>query len=210
MSAHRWHTDVADEKKAQIVEAARALFLDVGYARATMSALAQRAGVSPTTLYKHFPEKDALFTAVLDALAAQFAEVLDSEDKRNASLDSQLNAFGLRYAGLLADPQVVAMARLVVAEAPLFPDIAARFFAALNGPVFHRLSALITAGIKAKQLRPHLPTDSMGQLLGYIERSVLFPRLLSPEHPRDPKNDARVVRLGVHTLITAFGNPIKD
>lgn len=210
MSGHAWHDAVVGEKKAQIVEAARSLFLEQGYARATMSSLAERAGVSPTTLYKHYPEKDALFAAVLEALAHRFASELDKADSAKAALPSRLEAFGLRYAALLSEPETIALQRLIIAEAPLFPRVAQRFLAAIKGPVFHRLAEIIQGAIDSGHLRPHPPSDSMGQFLGYIERSVLLPKLLSPEHKSDARNDAYVVRLGVQTLLTVYSRPRRN
>ncbi|MBW8698362.1 putative HTH-type transcriptional regulator [Streptomyces sp. MBT84] len=55
-----------------IVEAAGRLFLAPGLARVSMDELARELGMSKKTIYRHFPDKRSLLTAVLDR---QFAAV---------------------------------------------------------------------------------------------------------------------------------------
>jgi AcrR family transcriptional regulator len=49
--------------RARIVDAAEELHGTVGPAHATISAIADRAGVTRTTVYRHFPDDEALFLA---------------------------------------------------------------------------------------------------------------------------------------------------
>ena len=51
------------ETRRRIVEAAVALHTEVGPARTTISAIAERAGVQRHTVYSHFPEERELFMA---------------------------------------------------------------------------------------------------------------------------------------------------
>ena len=56
----------ADEEqrtRARIVDAAETLHASVGPAHATISAIAERAGVTRATVYRHFPDDEALFLA---------------------------------------------------------------------------------------------------------------------------------------------------
>ncbi|WP_152665382.1 helix-turn-helix domain-containing protein [Mycobacterium sp. UM_Kg1] len=50
-----------------ILEAARVEFAGHGFRRANIDAVAQRAGVSRRTLYRHFPTKEALFEQLIEA-----------------------------------------------------------------------------------------------------------------------------------------------
>ncbi len=56
----------AQETRRRVVDAARALFLEEGYAAATIAAVARRAGVSDGTVYSTFGSKAELLKAVLD------------------------------------------------------------------------------------------------------------------------------------------------
>ncbi|CAB3775545.1 hypothetical protein LMG28614_00013 [Paraburkholderia ultramafica] len=57
-------------RRDQVVQAAIDVFLRYGYARTTMTDIAQAAGLSRPTLYLAFPDKDAIFHAVVDAMVA--------------------------------------------------------------------------------------------------------------------------------------------
>ncbi|MCV7420532.1 helix-turn-helix transcriptional regulator [Mycobacterium yunnanensis] len=60
----------ADEKRAEIVAAARRLFVDGGYDATSMSRLAKEAGVAPNTIYWYFQDKDDVLIAVLTSVMA--------------------------------------------------------------------------------------------------------------------------------------------
>lgn len=60
----------ADEKRAEIVAAARRLFIEDGYDATSMSRLAKEAGVAPNTIYWYFHDKDDVLIAVLTAVMA--------------------------------------------------------------------------------------------------------------------------------------------
>ncbi|MDP3893756.1 TetR/AcrR family transcriptional regulator [Nocardioides sp.] len=55
-----------EEKRAEIVVAATALFTESGYDETPMSKVAAAAGVTTNTIYWYFTDKDSLLVAVLD------------------------------------------------------------------------------------------------------------------------------------------------
>ena len=57
-------SEPADCIEARIVEAARALFIEKGYADASMSDIAAAAGIKRSTLHYYFRTKDRLFQAI--------------------------------------------------------------------------------------------------------------------------------------------------
>ena len=65
----------AEQRRAQIVEAAFACFAEKGYHATTMDDLVRASGLSKGSLYWHFRSKQDVFLAVFDA----FAEALFSD-----------------------------------------------------------------------------------------------------------------------------------
>jgi AcrR family transcriptional regulator len=59
----------SDRTRLRILENAYRMFYREGYQRAGVDAVAAAAGITKRTLYNHFPSKDALIAAVLEAQA---------------------------------------------------------------------------------------------------------------------------------------------
>ncbi|MFB7105749.1 TetR/AcrR family transcriptional regulator [Streptomyces hydrogenans] len=81
--------------RERLVAAAREVFAEAGPG-ASLNEIARRAGVGPGTLYRHFPDRSALLSAVLadriERLGAQAERLLVSEDADEA-LEQWLRAF---------------------------------------------------------------------------------------------------------------------
>src|SRR5437588_5757841 len=54
----------SEERRAAIIKAVRRVFAEKGFHGTTTRALADAAGVSEALLFKHFPNKEALFSAM--------------------------------------------------------------------------------------------------------------------------------------------------
>jgi len=55
--------ELEEQTRLRITESAVALHEEVGPAQTSISAIAERAGVRRSTVYRHFPDEDALFAA---------------------------------------------------------------------------------------------------------------------------------------------------
>jgi AcrR family transcriptional regulator len=68
----------ADAKRNydRIVEVARQVFREQGY-DASLDEVAKRAGVGPGTLYRHFPNRDALLDAIMASWVARVDEAVE-------------------------------------------------------------------------------------------------------------------------------------
>ncbi len=56
----------ASATRRAILDAARELFIEGGYVKTTMQAIAERAGISPATVYATFVTKRAVLSALVD------------------------------------------------------------------------------------------------------------------------------------------------
>ncbi|MFJ6533221.1 TetR/AcrR family transcriptional regulator [Microbacterium sp. NPDC091662] len=115
-----------------LLDTARDVFLEFGYAGASMDEVAKRARISKASLYREHASKSALYAAVVRqwALAGRDAMRPALEQlKENPDLREGLVALGeTMRAGMLSAP-VVAMRRLVIAEAAAHPEVARDYLA---------------------------------------------------------------------------------
>jgi AcrR family transcriptional regulator len=66
----------SDERRAAIVAAVRRVFAEQGFHGTTTRELARDAGVSEALLFKHFPNKEALYSAMLVSCSQQLGEAV--------------------------------------------------------------------------------------------------------------------------------------
>ncbi|MFF0545105.1 TetR/AcrR family transcriptional regulator [Nocardia thailandica] len=126
-------------KAAEIFAATLALVTDKGYDGLTVEAVAARAGVNKTTLYRWWPSKDALLAAALVRSPLLAFTLPDT-----GSLRGDLRALAEGIVGLLTGPDSAAVIGPVLAAAPRRPELAElgrAFFAdrlARERPIFDR------------------------------------------------------------------------
>ena len=84
-------------RRAQLLDAAREVFVANGYHAAAMDEIAERAGVSKPVLYQHFPGKLDLYLALLDQSAegmlARIHEALGSTDDNKLRVAATVSAY---------------------------------------------------------------------------------------------------------------------
>src|SRR5580693_8119226 len=66
----------SDRKHRQIMQAATKTFVAAGYDGTSMDEIAAKASVSKQTIYKHFSDKDRLFTEIVLATTQQVDHVV--------------------------------------------------------------------------------------------------------------------------------------
>jgi len=64
--------------RARLIEAARAVFVEKGYAEASTPEIVRMAGATRGALYHHFEDKQALFRAVVEAEAQAVTEAIEA------------------------------------------------------------------------------------------------------------------------------------
>jgi AcrR family transcriptional regulator len=89
MAVKRLRERQAEATRQQLVDVARQLFTERGYAGTSIEDIVERAGVARGALYHHFPGKDALFAVVYqvvqaEAAAAVVAAALTADDPAQA------------------------------------------------------------------------------------------------------------------------------
>jgi AcrR family transcriptional regulator len=65
-------------RRTRILDAAQRVFSLSGFRGATMEAIAAEAAVAKATAYSYFPDKDAIFRAVAERIAAEMADAVEA------------------------------------------------------------------------------------------------------------------------------------
>jgi TetR/AcrR family transcriptional regulator, regulator of autoinduction and epiphytic fitness len=198
-----YHQRVQEEKRAAILEAATELFLAEGYDGASLAKIATTAGVSTATLFKRFPTKADLFDAIVTEHWAQ--ENQEARPPEPGDPRRGLTAIGRSYVALLTRPQMVALFRLVIAEAPRFPELAKTHFTLGKLPYFESVRAYLAAEHDAGWLRIDDAQSATTQFLGMISNFAFWPRLLLPHWAPTNAATQRAIDEAVETMLARYG-----
>lgn len=121
-------------KRAQILKMAQKLFVKQGYTEVSMDALAQAVPVSKRTLYNHFRDKKALFTAVMqnrcEFISESIERILLQGDKK---IEQALTEIGRHFLSVVLSPEAINIYRTAITQVVHFPDMGKLFYA--SGPM---------------------------------------------------------------------------
>ncbi len=81
----------------ELVTVAERLLQENGYAGFSLRQVAEETGYTPTTVYRHFRDRDDLLQTVLNTWFAKFAAVLDAADHEATNPHGRLLAQGQAY-----------------------------------------------------------------------------------------------------------------
>ncbi|KOV91055.1 TetR/AcrR family transcriptional regulator [Streptomyces sp. NRRL B-3648] len=118
-------------KHQAIMEAATAVFMEKGYAGTSMDDIAKLAAVSKQTVYKHFSDKEKLFTEIVLATTDRIDTVIDlvaGIPIDADALEENLLRLARQFLTTLTQPQVLQLRRLIIANADAFPDLGATWY----------------------------------------------------------------------------------
>jgi TetR/AcrR family transcriptional repressor of mexJK operon len=149
----------SSQKRQQILHQAGELFLQQGYDRTSMDAVAKQSCVSKQTVYSHFQNKDVLYNAVIESKCEEYrieeaAICIDSN-----SLAEILYSIAFNFIQLLNDKRVIAMYSVVIGESKNNLHLAQLFYDA--GPL-HSLNLVKDLLIKHPETR--LPESDAKEL----------------------------------------------
>jgi len=153
-AAPRWERR-KQERPAELLAAALALFVERGYAATRLDDVAARAGVSKGTLYLYFENKEELFKAVVrENIVARISETRGLARQFDGARDELLRQLVRRWWQQYGRTPAAGISKLIVAESGNFPEIA-RFFVDEVIDPWHRLfGEVIGEGVARGEFRP--------------------------------------------------------
>ena len=203
MGLAQYRAEITRQKQASILKAALAAFSQFGYDRTTIDHVAQQANVSTATLYKHFSSKADLFGGIM-------AQVWQTDQINSTPVPSELPPqaaliqIGQDYARLLNSPNIQPLFRVIIAEAPRFPELGTELYYRGKEPFLNRLQAYLQSQVAAGNLSIADISIATRQFLGMINDIIFWPRFLIMDLKIDEIEIENVIVNAVETFLARY------
>jgi TetR/AcrR family transcriptional regulator, mexJK operon transcriptional repressor len=192
-------------KRKAIIDAATTVFLSNGYLGTSMDEIAALARVSKQTVYKHFADKERLFSEIVTAEVDEIAnpntdEVLKLGD--TGDLERDLRRFARRQLRAVMDPRLLQLRRLVIGESGRFPQLGRLFYERGPGRTIDALATMF----ERLASRGALELDDARVAAAHFNWLVMSiplnqAMLLGENEPATPTELNRYADAGVHAFL---------
>jgi AcrR family transcriptional regulator len=197
-------------KRRAILDAAATVFLGNGYLGTSMDEIAARAGVSKQTVYKHFADKGALFVEIVTNAVDEIGDPVHEEVLRlreSGEFEEDLRKLARRQLERVMQPRLLALRRLVIAEAGRFPELGRTFYERGAGRTIGALARtferLAERGILQVE-NPELAAAHFNWLI--MSAPINQAMLLGPDNSPASAELRRYADGGVGAFLAAYGS----
>lgn len=157
-------------KREQILQGAMKVFLQHGYAGASMDRVAEVAKVSKNTIYNHFQDKEGLFTALIEQITTNRFQIVFGSVPLKGEPGVVLRQIAEKLLSvILPDREYISFLRLLIAESERFPQLAQLFISHLPKKVLSILGEYFRSHPELKLPNPEATARIfMSSLMGYV------------------------------------------
>jgi TetR/AcrR family transcriptional regulator len=171
-----------EDRRSQLLDAAFEEFAAKGFEGATIKSIASEAGVnSPALIYHYFPDKEALFNAVLETHAPIRSAIENPASFMDRPPEEVLPEIARAYFATVANPTSRRMMKLMLGEAMRRPQLAEMIGRATAVRVLGFLKGYLSRQVELGRLRPHDVRSSarafVGMLIPQAAGKILFTAL---------------------------------
>lgn len=142
-----------EDKIRQIVRAATEVFLEDGFAAASMDKIVQKAGVSKRTIYNYYESKDEIFVDVMQTQLGGLYRNFEIDLGGSEDLAEQLRHVGVDMLRIANSQETLSLFRITAAEAQRYPKLAQQFFEESFENVILGIAALLDREIVRSGIR---------------------------------------------------------
>ena len=175
-----------DSRELEILEAAFEEFAARGYAATRLEDVARRAGVAKGLPNFYFETKEALFKAALRRFVLPDWGALEAQLQRSDnSVASLRGLIAMAYERLVGNPRAHQMLRLLIAEAPRFPELTEFYYAQIIQRAIGLLGKLLIRGVERGEIRAGPVLDYPQAIVGPAILAVVWQLLLAERRPLD-------------------------
>lgn len=174
----------AEELGQLILDTAARLFSEQGFAATTMEQVAAACGAGKDTIYRRYPSKAALFTALMEQLRARVVTEIDAAMAADGAPLERLRAYARQLLAINLRPELMALNRVALAEA--VPAGGVRPPAMADDPLMIRFAALVRAAQAEGLLAEGDPLFIADQLLYATSIKPMIRSMLGDAQFADP------------------------
>jgi TetR/AcrR family transcriptional regulator, mexJK operon transcriptional repressor len=116
-----------EAKRAAIIAAASDRFMHVGFAATSIEQVAADAGVSKVTIYNHFGDKRALFTAAIERECEKMRGYFSLDEMPSGTIEERLTTIAEAMFAFLSRPEMIQFERRIAAETEHEPAVGLAF-----------------------------------------------------------------------------------
>lgn len=171
-----WERTVADHRETtrrRIIEAATASLREEGLTGTSMTAVAERAGISRPTLYKHFPDVDHIMAALVTEGFAAFRTRLEAETSADWPAVRRLaHLVHLHVQQYASETDRLGEGSMEAGMSPVVHDAVRRELVDHHARVVSILRDGMADGSFRDDLDPELHAELLQHLLGGLRRTV--------------------------------------
>ena len=193
-----------DARREAILDAAADVFMEEGFAAASMSAIAARVGGSKGTLYNYFKSKEALFAAYIQRHCAWQQEAMFALVTPDTEIGEALTYFGRGYLASVFSDFSLSNFRLVIAEAERAPEIGKSFYEAGPRAGVTRLAGHLERWSREGRLKRVDPVSAAHQFIGLCQNRLLKALLCNAAPELSADEIEAEVDAAVATFLAAF------
>jgi AcrR family transcriptional regulator len=190
-------------KRRQILDGARAVFMDLGFDGASMGVIAKAAGVSKGTLYVYFADKNRLFEAIVEQESLEQGKAAFNFDPERDVITT-LSEFGQAYIQLLCRPGGGSAIRTVMAIAERMPDVGRRFYQRVLEHTINRLAEYLDARVNAGDLAIDDSALAGTQFMQLCQASLFQPFIFQAKPAPSREQIAKVVDSAIRMFMATY------
>ncbi|KJY82911.1 TetR family transcriptional regulator [Vibrio galatheae] len=195
----------SDIKQEDIIKSAIEVFSKKGFEQASMEGISKHAGVSKRTLYKYYPNKEALFEVIVDKLMCRFDDQCEVEFEPSVSIARQLTELTHKQMCYLGNEDYQMTARLVMAECIRCHEtskVLVSKFESLGDS--YGLQKWAKQGIQAGRLDISDVSVAIEQYMGSIKAVVFWPQLIAHLPPPSTDEVEHAINKAVESFVATY------
>lgn len=156
------------DRMKRVLEAAARQFVELGFARASIEAIAKSSGVSKMTIYNYFPTKEALFEAVVGKYTDVVFASLPPGALDPSNPEAALTMIGKAFLKLKRSDDVVGSFRLMFAAAGEHADACIAFYRQGPEKIIRQVAEYLRAADAVGSLSVDSPEVAADQFLSLL------------------------------------------